>query len=158
MPKRSRNPDANEIAFRVVQESIREREEPQPPPKKKVRLTLLSGKKTQDVNALAKLFKHLTGRDPTPEDLAAAKKTLPKKPAKLRPDVAETAFRVMQEAIGEAPKTLPTSERTEKNADAVQRGRKGGTRGGKSRAKKLSPEARSAIARKAAMSRWSTKG
>ena len=49
----------------------------------------------------------------------------PKKPAKLRPDVAETAFRVLQEAVGEAPKTLPPSERTEKNADAVKRGRKG---------------------------------
>jgi signal transduction histidine kinase len=32
---------------------------------------------------------------------------LKKKPAKLRPDVAETAFRVFQEAIVEAPKTLP---------------------------------------------------
>jgi hypothetical protein len=29
---------------------------------------------------------------------------MPKKPAKLRPDVAETAFRVMREATGEAPK------------------------------------------------------
>ncbi len=44
--------------------------------KKKVRLTLLSGKRTQDVNALAKLFKRLTGRDPTPEELSKAKKTL----------------------------------------------------------------------------------
>ena len=41
-----------------------------------------------------------------------------KKPAKLRPDVAETACRVMQEATGEAPKTLPPKDRTEKNADA----------------------------------------
>ena len=39
--------------------------------------------------------------------------------AKLRPDVAETAFRVMQEAIGEAPKTLPPSERTEKNPETT---------------------------------------
>ncbi len=30
-----------------------------------------------------------------------------KKPANLRPDVAETAFRVMQEATGERPKTRP---------------------------------------------------
>ena len=30
-----------------------------------------------------------------------------KKPAKLRPDAAEIAFRVMQEATGEAPKTRP---------------------------------------------------
>ena len=49
-----------------------------------------------------------------------------KKAAKLRPDVAETAFRGFQEAIGEAPKTLPPSERTENNSDAVERGKKGG--------------------------------
>lgn len=79
---------------------------------------------------------------------------MPKKPAKLRPDVAETAFRVMQEAIGEAPKTLPPDERTEKNADAVQRGRKGGKKGGESRAKKLSADERSAVAKKAATARW----
>lgn len=77
-----------------------------------------------------------------------------KKPAKLRPDVAETAFRVMQEATGEAPKTLPPSERAEKNSDAVTRGSKGGKRGGKARAGKLTPAQRSAIARRAAESRW----
>lgn len=79
---------------------------------------------------------------------------MPKKPAKLRPDVAEVAFRVFQEAIGEAPKTLPPSERTEKNADAVQRGAKGGKKGGKARAAKLNGAARSAIARNAARTRW----
>lgn len=84
---------------------------------------------------------------------------MPKKPAKLRPDVAETAFRVMQEAIGEAPKTLPPSERTEKNADAVKRGRKGGKKGGKVRAQRLTAPKRSAIAKDAAQTRWSrTKG
>lgn len=79
---------------------------------------------------------------------------MPKKPAKLRPDVAETAFRVMQEAIGEAPKTLPPSERTEKNRDAVRRGASGGKKGGKSRANSLSKAKRSKIARKAATARW----
>jgi hypothetical protein len=62
-----------------------------------------------------------------------------KKPAKLGPDAAEIAFCVMQEATGEAPKTLPPKERTTKNADAVKRGAKGGEKGGKARAKKLSP-------------------
>ena len=32
MPKRSRSEDANQIAYRVVQESVRERDESQPPP------------------------------------------------------------------------------------------------------------------------------
>lgn len=77
------------------------------------------------------------------------------KSAKLRPDVAEVAFRVMQEATGQAPKSLPPGERTKKNADAVERGRKGGKKGGKARAKKLSPTTREEIARRAAVVRWS---
>ncbi len=80
---------------------------------------------------------------------------MPKEPAKLRPDVAEIAFRVMQEATGEAPQTPPPSERTEKNPEAVKRGRKGGAIGGKVRGAKLSKEARSAAARAAAEARWS---
>lgn len=79
---------------------------------------------------------------------------MPKKPDKLRPDVAETAFRVMQEATGEAPKTLPPSERKEKNATAVERGRKGGKRGGTARAAKLSRDRRAEIARQGAAKRW----
>jgi hypothetical protein len=75
------------------------------------------------------------------------------KPKKLRPDVAETAFRVMQEAIGEAPKTPPPSERP-KDAEAVRRGRKGGRRGGAARKNALSDVERSEIARKAAKARW----
>jgi hypothetical protein len=43
---------------------------------------------------------------------------------KLRPDVAETAFRVMLEATGQVPKTDPRDR--EKNPVAVKRGRKGG--------------------------------
>jgi hypothetical protein len=77
-----------------------------------------------------------------------------KKPAKLRPDVAETAFRVMQEAIGEAPKTAPPGERTAKNDEAVKRGRRGGKKGGSARAKKLTQEERQEIARRAAATRW----
>ena len=78
------------------------------------------------------------------------------RPAKLRPDAAEIAFRVMQEATGEAPKTLPPAERTEKNAEAVRRGRKGGKKGGDSRSEKLTPEERAEAARIAAGARWRT--
>ncbi len=78
----------------------------------------------------------------------------PKKPAKLRPDVAETAFRTMLEATGQAEKTPPPGERTEKNADAVARGAKGGKTGGKRRADTLSPERRREIASTAARKRW----
>jgi hypothetical protein len=45
-------------------------------PKKKVRLTLLGGKRTQDVNALAKLYKRVTGRDMTPAERISAQKIL----------------------------------------------------------------------------------
>jgi hypothetical protein len=80
-----------------------------------------------------------------------------KKPTKLRPDVAETAFRVMQEAIGEAPKTSPPGQRTAKNADAVSRGRKGGERGGKVRSQGMTGDQRSQAAAKAARARWKHK-
>ena len=77
----------------------------------------------------------------------------PTKPTKLRPDVAETAFRTMLEATGQDPKTLPPGE-GEKNPEAVARGSKGGKKGGKARAAKLSPEEREAAARLAAQARW----
>jgi hypothetical protein len=82
------------------------------------------------------------------------KKRVKDDPTKLRPDVAETAFRVMQEAIGERPKTLPPSERTEKNPEAVRRGRKGGKKGGSARAVKLTSEQREQAAQVAAEARW----
>jgi hypothetical protein len=84
-----------------------------------------------------------------------------KKPkAKLRPDVAETAFRTLQEAIGEAPKTKPPGERSdeEKHPEAVKRGAKGGKKGGKARAKKLTDKERSDMASIAAQVRWRKSG
>lgn len=82
--------------------------------------------------------------------------TDPKKKAKLRPDVAETAFRTLQEAIGEAPKTKPPSERSEaeKDPEAQARGAKGGKKGGPARADTLSPDELAESARRAARARW----
>jgi hypothetical protein len=65
-------------------------------------------------------------------------------------DFAVTAFRVMQEAIGQVEPEQPK----EKKFDLVALGRKGGLKGGKARAKKLTPEQRSEIAKKAAQARW----
>ncbi len=65
---------------------------------------------------------------------------MPKKPPKMRPDVAEIAYRTMLEATGQAPKTPPPDERPEKNAEAVARGRKGGKKGGPKRAQALSKQ------------------
>lgn len=81
-------------------------------------------------------------------------KKKPEKPAKLRPDVAEIAFRTMLEATGQAAKTLPPAERTEKNPEAVKRGRKGGKKGGKARTEALSERQLTRLGRAAAKKRW----
>lgn len=77
-------------------------------------------------------------------------------PAKMHPDVAETAFRTMLEATRQAKKTLPPGSRpdAEKNPEAVAKGAKGGLHGGKARAAKLTQSERKAAARKAAAARW----
>lgn len=77
---------------------------------------------------------------------------MPKKPPKLRPDVAEIAYRTMLEATGQAPKTRPGEG--PKNPEAVERGRKGGKKGGKSRTEKLTDDERAESATIAALARW----
>jgi hypothetical protein len=54
-------------------------------------------------------------------------------------------------ATGEMPESDPMAG---KNPAAVELGRRGGLRGGKARAAKMTPEERSAFARKAARARW----
>lgn len=75
-------------------------------------------------------------------------------------DFAVTAFRVVQEATGGTETSTETaateSDIGDKNPHAVALGRLGGKKGGKARAKKLTAEQRSVIARKAAAARWST--
>ena len=51
----------------------------------------------------------------------------------------------------------PTSRESTKNPHAVALGRLGGKKGGVARAKKLSPDQRSEIARKASRARWDKK-
>jgi len=60
-------------------------------------------------------------------------------------DFAVTAFRVVQEATGQLRGGF----------DAKEMGRKGGLKGGRARAEKLSSERRKEIAKKAAAARWS---
>ena len=57
------------------------------------------------------------------------------------------------------PDRLPYYSRMteEKNPAAVELGRRGGLKGGKARAAKLTPEERSESARKAAKARWAKK-
>lgn len=79
---------------------------------------------------------------------------MPKKRPSLRKDENEVAFGIVQAMIGEGPRPAPPSERAEKNPEAVKRGSRGGKKGGKARAKRLTGEKRSEIARRAAEARW----
>lgn len=68
-----------------------------------------------------------------------------------RKDFTQIAFDVVQQAIGAV--TVPLVD--EKKKAAIESGRKGGLKGGKARAKKLTATKRKQIAKKAAAARWS---
>ncbi len=78
---------------------------------------------------------------------------MPKGPkGEKRPgDVIGVAVKIAKIATGEIEEDKPSDEG--KNAAAQELGRKGG----KARAKSMTPEQRSEIARKAALKRWSPK-
>lgn len=76
---------------------------------------------------------------------------MPDRSRKRPRDVNELARRLVDEATGEQPKYDPDEG---KNPAAVELGRRGGLKGGKARAAKLTAEQRSEAARKAAASRW----
>lgn len=71
-------------------------------------------------------------------------------------DFFVNARRVVEEAIGEhmdgSPLENPVPDL--RSPKAVARGRKGGIKGGKARAEKLTDSERTAIARKGAIARW----
>jgi hypothetical protein len=70
-------------------------------------------------------------------------------------DFAVNAFRVVEQAIGEHMDGTPLEDpNVGKNPAAVALGKLGGPKGGKARAKALSPAKRKAIAKKAALARW----
>jgi hypothetical protein len=61
------------------------------------------------------------------------------------PDVNETAFSIVQQATGQAPKA--DEPQRKKNPAAVTLGRLGGLKGGKARADSLTPTKRKDIAK-----------
>jgi hypothetical protein len=65
-------------------------------------------------------------------------------------DFTQVAFRIGQQATHLAP----PAEEPEPLAPKAAAGRKGGLKGGKARAAKLSADARQAAAKKAAAARW----
>ena len=76
---------------------------------------------------------------------------MPDRSRKRPRDVNELARQIVDEATGEAPKSDPDAG---KDPAAVALGRRGGLKGGKARAAKLTAQERSKIARKAAEARW----
>jgi len=68
-------------------------------------------------------------------------------------DVNSLAASIVNDATAEDG-SLPPDSNEGKDPAAVSLGRRGGLKGGRARADKLTPEQRSAIARKAAAARW----
>lgn len=78
---------------------------------------------------------------------------MPERSRKRPRDVNELARQVVDEATGNAPETPESSGG--KDPAAVALGRRGGLKGGKARAEKMTAEERSESARRAAQARWS---
>jgi hypothetical protein len=76
---------------------------------------------------------------------------MPDRFSKRPRDPNELAKQLVDEATGEAPPFDPDAG---KDPAAVALGRKGGLKGGKARAAKMTPEQRSEAAKKAAAARW----
>jgi hypothetical protein len=77
---------------------------------------------------------------------------MPDRSRKRPRDVNELARQLVDEAVGDEPPFDPDEG---KDPAAVALGRRGGLKGGKARAAKMTPEQRSEAARKAAAARWS---
>lgn len=77
---------------------------------------------------------------------------MPDRSSKRPRDVNQLAARVVAEAVDDEQPYDPDAS---KDPAAVALGRKGGLKGGKARAAKMTPEERSEAARRAAASRWS---
>jgi hypothetical protein len=69
-------------------------------------------------------------------------------------DPAQLAKLIVDIATGEVEDREPELRSEGKDAAAVSLGRRGGLKGGKARAAKMSPEQRADVARKAAKARW----
>jgi len=80
--------------------------------------------------------------------------TMSKRSGRKR-DFMQVARGVVEQAIGEHLDGTPLEDANAgKNPKAIARGRLGGRKGGKMRASKLTPQERTAIARKGAIARW----
>lgn len=76
---------------------------------------------------------------------------MPKRSRKPR-DLNQLGAAIVNEATSDAPAPDPDEG---KDPAAVELGRRGGKKGGKARAERMTPEERSEAARRAAQARWS---
>lgn len=81
--------------------------------------------------------------------MTAIKKKLPRDPNQRAKSITDIVAAISE---GANPETL--SDQTAKDPERVARGKLGGSKGGKLRAEKLSPERRREIASQAARARW----
>ena len=79
---------------------------------------------------------------------------MPERSRKRPTDPNELARRIVDEATGAVEPFDPDAG---KDPAAVALGRRGGLKGGKARAEKMTPEQRAESARKAAQARWAQK-
>jgi hypothetical protein len=79
-------------------------------------------------------------------------------PAKRPRDFNQRAFESVAILTGTAEAPPPEEPQDPVRAAAALIGRKGGLKGGKARAAKMTPEERSASAKRAAQARWKDKG
>jgi len=77
---------------------------------------------------------------------------MPNRSRKTKLDLSQLAKRIVDEATGQAERTSAPSEG--KDPIAVELGRRGGLKGGKARAAKMTKKQRSESAKKAAKARW----
>ncbi len=81
---------------------------------------------------------------------------MPKRSSKGKKDANVLAAKIVAQATGQEQAKEPEAKpKRKKDPAAVSLGRRGGLKGGKARAKKLTAKERSEIARKAANARWS---
>jgi hypothetical protein len=82
---------------------------------------------------------------------------MPKRSRKPEPDTNEIAASIVARVSDQAPPGPPERQTAKERASAIaaELGRRGGLKGGKARAVKLSAKKRKAIAKKAAAARWS---
>ncbi len=79
---------------------------------------------------------------------------MPDRSSKRPRDFNQLAKRLVDESTGDAPTDAPATEPA-KDPAAVALGRRGGLKGGKARAEKMTPEERRDSAQHAARARWS---